>query len=51
MLGDWLARKEGFFKEMERGGCSEASEVRKSFVDIARAGWRHRHRLFPVLGV
>ncbi|KAG6766170.1 hypothetical protein POTOM_030239 [Populus tomentosa] len=25
---------------MERGGCNEASEVRKSFVDVAEAGWR-----------
>lgn len=40
MFGDWLTRKEGFFKEMERGGCNEASEVRKSFVDVAKSGWR-----------
>lgn len=41
VFGDWLTRKEGFFKERERGGCNEASEVRKSFVDVAEAGWRH----------
>lgn len=40
MFGDWLTRKEGVFKEMERGGCNEASEVRKSFVDVAKSGWR-----------
>jgi hypothetical protein len=47
VFGDWLTRKEGFFKEMGRGGCNEASEVRKSFVDVAKAGWRHRDRWLP----
>ncbi|KAH8500282.1 hypothetical protein H0E87_015507 [Populus deltoides] len=32
---------------MGRGGCNEASEVRKSFVDVAKAGWRHRDRWLP----
>jgi len=47
VFGDWLTRKEGFFKEVGRGGCNEASEVRKSFVDVAKAGWRHRDRWLP----